>query len=869
MLARSAVPARSRASSPGERPQARLPNRLRLLLVRLVVVLLVMIRGWRVLRVLALVVGWVAWGEYLRRLAWRSLHMLQLEGYQTLRFLRWSTAKPQRWIRADQALLGLAAAGCAALVQRRRPGWNGLSAVVFTGAGLWLARTSALPTARKPLVLTVRARRLLAGEGVIWASVALGLALGRSRGRQLGLATAFVGAGVASLLAPVVTAAANVLLWPVEEGFRRYYLADAAGRLRLYAPSVIGVAGSYGKTSTKEFIASILGARLAVLRPPGSYNTPMGISRVVREQLTPQHQVFVAELGDYVPGDIALLCDLVRPRIGVLTTLGPEHMERFKTMQRVVASKRELLDALPVDGVAVINQDDPLQRSLADHATTRGLRVVRYGQREAGAAVRATDVQTTRDGLVFRVVADGHGEAVFRVGVLGRHNVANLLAATATALEMGLRLDEIADAVTSITPVEHRLQPISGAGGVLVIDDAFNSNPSGAAEALDVLAELDGGRRMLVTPGMVELAGREYAANRRFGEHAARVCDEVILVGRQQTAPIMDGLVAAEFPAERIHVVADLKGATRALTALLKPGDIVLFENDLPDTYAETDPTQPAPSVGPAPALPKQLPAADQRTLVVNGLTIAYRDSGTSRTPGTAAVVLHGWGADGAVMDSIRRCLAADQRVIVPDLPGFGASDPPPATWGSAEYAALVEALVRQLGIHRVGLVGHSFGGKVCLYLAAAQPELVERLVLVNSAGIRPAHGPRYQARVIAFKGLRRALSAPVLRDSRPAQTWFGSRFGSQDYRQAAGLRTTFVRVVNEDVRALLPRVQAPTLLIWGDRDHDTPLADGELMERLLPDAGLVVFSDAGHFAYADDPQRFCRVVSHFFAASL
>ena len=300
---------------------------------------------------------------------------------------------------------------------------------------------------------------------------------------------------------PLLTAGANLLLWPVEEAFRRYYLADARKKLRAVGPTVVGVAGSYGKTSTKEITATILGARWRMLKPPGSYNTPMGLSRVLREQLEPSHEVFVAELGDYVPGDIRFLCDLVGPKVGILTTIGPEHLERFKTMERIVQTKEELIDALPPDGVAVVNQDDPLVRAIGDRAAARGLRVVRYGQTEPGAQVRARDVETTRDGLRFTVEADGHGEASFSVGLLGRHNVMNVLAATGAALALGMTLPEIARAARRIEPVEHRLQPIQGAGGVLVIDDTYNSNPRGAAEALAVLGELPGGKKVLVTPG--------------------------------------------------------------------------------------------------------------------------------------------------------------------------------------------------------------------------------------------------------------------------------------------------------------------------------------------------------------------------------
>ena len=565
--------------------------------------------------------GSLAWSAYVGRLLVRALHMLQLEGYETARFLRWSIAKRERWARTDHVLSALAGAAIGGMLARpshrearlfsgplclkgnpltpgpspsRGEGW-GLTGrrvgaiLAWAGLGAWLWRGARFGQAKKPLVLTARARRLAAGQALLGVGVAvgpsLGLAIGGGRHRRRASGALLIGLSSASLMTPLIAAGANLLLWPAEESLRRYYLRDAARRLRAYGPTVVAVAGSYGKTSTKEFLGSLLATRWRVLKPPGSYNTPMGLSRVIREQLAPSHELLVAELGDYRPGDIRFLCGLLRPRIGVLTTIGPEHLERFKTLERVVETKAELMEALPPHGIAIVNQDDPLVRALGERAAARGLRVVRYGQDEPGAQVTARDVQTTSDGLAFRVAAKGHGEADFRVGVLGRHNVANVLAATAAALELGMSLADVASAAERIGPVEHRLQPVRGEGGVLVIDDAFNSNPRGAAEALDVLAELDGGRRVLVTPGIVELAEREFDENRKLGRKAAAVCDEVILVGQERAAPILAGLWDAGYPRAKTHVVRDLAEATSRLQGLVGPGDIVLFENDLPDTY--------------------------------------------------------------------------------------------------------------------------------------------------------------------------------------------------------------------------------------------------------------------------------------------
>lgn len=803
--------------------------------------------------------------------------MLQLEQYQTARYLAWSAQRRERWTSTNGLTSGLGTivTGSIDLLAGTHLTTGPLAFAAQAVTNAWLWRAARPEPATKPLVLTQRARRLLAGQALLTALLAGGpaavLAL-RSSTRPRALAALGVGTAASTLLVPPITAGANLLLWPVEEAIRRYYLNDARRLLRQSGVTVVGVAGSYGKTSTKEILATILGGRWSVLKPPGSYNTPMGLTRVIREQLEPTHELFVAELGDYVPGDIRFLCRLVRPSVGVLTTIGPEHLERFKTMERVIQTKEELFEELPPDGIAVVNQDDPLVRAIGDRAEARGSRVIRYGQLEPGAQIRVRDVRTSRDGLSFIVEADGHGEAQFQIGLLGRHNVMNVLAATGAALELGMSLDEIARAARRIQPVEHRLQPIRGAAGVLVIDDTFNSNPRGAAEALTVLGELEGGKKVLVTPGMIELAEREVEEHRALGRRAAAVCDEVILVGPERTRPIAAGLQEGGFSADHLHVVRDRAEATAALGKLVTAGDVVLWENDLPDTYAEETGASSKFEVQGSTLETRHIASnPEPRTLnsvVVDGVRIAYRVDGPPDAP--TVMVLHGWGASEAV-SSIQAVLRATHRTIAPDLPGFGQSDPPPTVWGAADYANAVRGLMDALGIGRASFIGHSRGGHVSIVIAAAAPQRVDRLVLVDSAGIRPMHGPRYRARVLAFKAGRRVLATPPLAGpiGAPLRAWFGRTFGSDDYRQASGtLRGTLVRLVNEDVQQLLPKVAASTLLIWGDQDDATPLSDGTLMERLIPDAGLVVFPGAGHFAYADDLGRFGRIVGHFLASS-
>jgi pimeloyl-ACP methyl ester carboxylesterase len=232
---------------------------------------------------------------------------------------------------------------------------------------------------------------------------------------------------------------------------------------------------------------------------------------------------------------------------------------------------------------------------------------------------------------------------------------------------------------------------------------------------------------------------------------------------------------------------------------------------------------------------------------------------------GPALLLLHGWGASKELMAPLAQRLRG-YRVVAPDLPGFGATPPPPQAWGVDEYATWVIAVLDRLGIERAHVIGHSNGGRVAIAMAASHPHRVARLVLTDSAGVRPRHGPGHRWRVATFKLMRSISRQPwVPRWLRDLARSRAERRGSADYRAASGtVRTSMVRLVNADLRPQLARLTASTLLIWGADDEETPLRDGRVMEQLIPDAGLVVFEGCGHFAYAQEPDRFCHIVDVF-----
>jgi UDP-N-acetylmuramoyl-tripeptide--D-alanyl-D-alanine ligase len=514
------------------------------------------------------------------------LHLFQLEHYEPARLLVWVD---RRRARVDGTLLAVCAvagialtAGAAADVLMLELGV--IAAVVMGRAGIQLIRRPQT----KPLVFTARARRLF---GVALAIPALVLALAALAALAGAPAWVAAVAGTATGLLAIVGApellfAANFAIGPIQALDNRRFVRRALRKLDEVAPLVVGITGSFGKTTTKACVASVAELRGPAFATPASFNSYLGVVRAVNEGLSAKHREFVVEMGAYRRGDIQELCELVRPTIGVLTAIGPAHLERFGSLDETERAKGELAEQLPAGGVYVTTADDERCMRTTERTQARVVLFSTAGAEEAELSAR--DITMAEGTTRFVLQRRGGEEAVVRSKLLGRHNVANLLAAAAVGVSMDLGLDAIGRALARVTPPAHRLAPIlNPQAGIVVIDDAYNSNPVGAAAALEVLASHQAERRLLVTPGMVELGEREAEENERFGAQAAAVCDLVVLVGEERSRPILAGLAAASYPASQIHVVASTAEAQALLAKTTRRGDVVLFENDLPDLYAE------------------------------------------------------------------------------------------------------------------------------------------------------------------------------------------------------------------------------------------------------------------------------------------
>jgi UDP-N-acetylmuramoyl-tripeptide--D-alanyl-D-alanine ligase len=432
---------------------------------------------------------------------------------------------------------------------------------------------------KKPLVYTNRIKRMLATYTIlVLGTVFLAFRAGSLEIQATELA-------VAHLLAPGFILLANGINAPLEKAINHRYVEDVRRKLREHPGlMVLGVTGSYGKTSTKSFLHQLLSSKYDVLTTPENFNTTLGVVRTLRERLKPYHELFVCEMGARNVGDIREICDLARPTHGVITSIGPQHLESFKTLENIVKTKFELVDSLPKDGAAFLNLNDERVRAEASRLDESGCKTVTYGFSDS-CDYQARDMKVSVEGSSFSVKLPDSTEMRIETSLIGVHNITNVLAAIAVADFMGVDRRDIIVGASRLKGVPHRLQLICR-GGDIVIDDAYNSNAAGAKAALDVLALFEG-YKILVTPGMVELGPRQNELNENFGAQAAEICDFVILVGQRQTKSVYNGLLHAHYPESRIFVAANLGEGLSRLSAVDAGArqKVILLENDLPDNY--------------------------------------------------------------------------------------------------------------------------------------------------------------------------------------------------------------------------------------------------------------------------------------------
>ena len=532
------------------------------------------------------------------------LHVFQQMGYKTNEYWRWLREHwEEKVVVKEVVFMNLVLFAVVALVYFY--GYN-ITSTAITLALLiygifWFASVKKFKhvKVKKPLAFTSRVKRLCIPFLVLvaifplqftYVSVTGELLLVGTRAGNfdpgiLGVDSLYLVFGwvFGNMLIPFSMYIAGLVMKPVEknvqEGFKKQARAKLASMPHL---KVIALTGSYGKTSTKFMIRDLLKERYSVCSTPGSFNTPMGICKVINNDLEAHHQILILEMGARYEGNIQELCDIARPDVAVITNVGVAHLETFGSQEVIAREKGTLVRNLQ-GGVAVLNADDDLVMAMKEYENE-------FATIEAGVTrgdIIGSEISYGVKGTSFNVdFGDGEVEE-FQIQLLGAHNVQNLLLAIGVARFFNIRPRTMALAATQIEPVEHRLE-LKNRNGIFVIDDAFNSNPTGAKNAVEILAQFDTGKRIIITPGMIELGEMEEEENKAFGRVIGEGnLDLIVLVGPERSIPIKEGIDEIDNQSDKVEVVGSLFEANELVFKQANPGDVVLYENDLPDVFNE------------------------------------------------------------------------------------------------------------------------------------------------------------------------------------------------------------------------------------------------------------------------------------------
>ena len=516
----------------------------------------------------------------------RSLHMLQENLYnENNRYVKWVMKNLKEMIGFDMLAVIVAIVGL--VVGYRLPFVANLGMVLIILllllTGYRKHKKIAEDQNKKKLVVTKRIKRLIVTLSILQL-IPMFILEWNLENEQLVWILLLVEM-VMIFLNFFVVLIAMWINFPVEKMVYLHYKRMAQKKLKSIPNlKIVGITGSYGKTSCKNILAEILNVKYNALPTPKNLNTFNGLIMTVNNHMDKFTDIFIAEMGAYVRGEIARLCKLVKPHYGILTTIGTAHLESFGSQENIQKGKFELIESLPADGFGVLNGDDPLQVS---YKLKNKVKIIWIGIDNKDVDVRAENIKVSSKGTSFDVILkDDKKKYPFQTKLLGRHNVYNILAAIACGLEFDIEMEELQKAVLSVKPIEHRLE-LKRLGNFYQIDNAYNSNPVGAKNACEILGMMPG-MKIVVTPGMIELGDKEDEYNEKFGEQIAEVADLAILIGEKKTKPIKEGLLKKGFDKEKIIVFNDVRESFPYIMEKAKNKEVyALYENDLPDTFNE------------------------------------------------------------------------------------------------------------------------------------------------------------------------------------------------------------------------------------------------------------------------------------------
>lgn len=512
----------------------------------------------------------------------KFLQIMQLSGYHQRGYYDWLKTSGG-WYVGRLAMITILSASCMVVVDVIFKPFSAyfayLGMIFYTLFSVMFIWNIYCTPNRSPLKLTNRMNRSMFLLWVLCAALTFGFLI---------LSETFIpffrlaGVAIMPLFLPILISFVTLLLSPAEKAINHGFVRKAKRKLADYHDLIrVGITGSFGKTSTKNFLDTILREKYSVCSTPFNFNTPMGITRTVLQDLSFGHQVFIAEMGARQRGDIKELCEIVEPKYGILTSVGAQHIATFINQENVKRTKAELPEYLGENGTCVFNIDNDVVREIANESKCRKITVSTV---DTSADVFASDIITTTGGTKFKLHFDGKEYDCF-TKLFGMHSVSNLLLCVGLARELGLTDEQIIAGINKVEPVDHRLQLINAPNNVAILDDTYNSSIEGSKRALEVLGMFEGRRKVVVSPGLVELGTMERLENYNFGQRIAKVADLVVIVNKVHLASIKQGLLDAGFDEDKIYEASNTKEAEKVVKSIILPNDVVLWENDLPDNY--------------------------------------------------------------------------------------------------------------------------------------------------------------------------------------------------------------------------------------------------------------------------------------------
>ena len=496
-----------------------------------------------------------------------GLHILQLENYYNDRYSFWM--KNNLKIVLNYKVICLMIIPIIVFIL----GKTNLAFALEILAYIYLIFTSKRKKEKKPFVVTARIRRMYFTYLIL---IVILVVIANKTNYIIGLSITNLVAIIAYSFVYIV----NLINRPIEKYIRHGFCKKASNKLKdINGLKVVGITGSYGKTSTKYIVNTMLSQKYNPLMTPESYNTTMGVVRTINEKISPINNLFVCEMGAKYIGDIKEICDIVHPYYAIITAIGPQHLDTFKSLDNVRKTKLELVDSLPEDGIAFVNWEDENIRN-----SNINKKIVKYGL-NSDSDYYAKNIEINERGSEFDVVIPGKDSIHIKTKLLGALNILNIVCAVAVSDKLGLSEEEIKLGAKYIKPIKHRLELKQNPNGSIIIDDAYNSNNRGAKMALEVLKNFKDRQRILITPGIVELGDKAEEINKELGRNAADSSDFIILVGEKQAKPIHKGIKEKGYSDDKVFIAKNLEEALVKMNQIMDSNSVILLENDLPDNY--------------------------------------------------------------------------------------------------------------------------------------------------------------------------------------------------------------------------------------------------------------------------------------------